>query len=149
MCGWGCMKPYNLKWQHTEKQYMYLSHDAANEVTVTGIISRSFSMSRNLYIFILFVGVYWAHVYRGLSRGSCVGTIYANPSRVGGIQALFSPTWYQSRGPGFEPTRPCISAARFPLRLSCAETCCGLRRALDLLRATPGSHAVGGMMDYG
>jgi len=40
-------------------------------------------------------------------------------------------TWYQSRGPGFEPTRPRISAARFPLRLSCAETCCGLRRALE------------------
>ncbi|PUZ73686.1 hypothetical protein GQ55_1G007200 [Panicum hallii var. hallii] len=38
-------------------------------------------------------------------------------------------TWYQSRGPGFDPSRPRISAARFPLRLSCAETCCGLRRA--------------------
>jgi len=32
---------------------MYLSHDAANEVTVTGIILRSLSMSRNIYIFIL------------------------------------------------------------------------------------------------
>ena len=27
--------------------------------------------------------------------------------------------------------RCAISAARFPLRLSCAETCCGLRRALE------------------
>ena len=35
-------------------------------------------------------------MYRGPSRGPCVGTIYTHPSRVGGIQALFSPIWYQS-----------------------------------------------------
>ena len=38
------------------------------------------------------VGVYLAHVYRGPSRGPCIGVIYTHPSRVGGIHALFSPT---------------------------------------------------------
>ena len=33
-------------------------------------------------------------MYRGLSRGSCIGIIYTHPSRVGGIHALFSPTLY-------------------------------------------------------
>jgi len=40
-------------------------------------------------------------VYRGPSRGPCVGTIYAHPSRVGGIQALFSPT-YNTDADAFE-----------------------------------------------
>ena len=40
------------------------------------------------------VGVYWAHVYRGPSRGPCIGIIYIHPSRVGGIHPLFPPTWY-------------------------------------------------------
>jgi len=31
-------------------------------------------------------------VYRSPSRGPCIGIIYTHPSRVGGIQALFSPT---------------------------------------------------------
>ena len=35
------------------------------------------------------VGVYWAHVYRGTSRGPCIGSIYTHPSRVGGIEQLF------------------------------------------------------------
>ena len=39
------------------------------------------------------VGVYWAHVYRGPSRGSCVGIIYTHPYRVGGIQKIFSPIY--------------------------------------------------------
>jgi hypothetical protein len=30
-------------------------------------------------------------VYSGPSRGPCVGIIYTHPSRVGGIQELFSP----------------------------------------------------------
>jgi len=43
----------------------------------------------------VFVGVYWAHVY----RGPCIGIIYTHPSRVGVIHPLFSPTvlkntWY-------------------------------------------------------
>jgi len=40
-------------------------------------------------------------------------------------------TCTQSRGPGIEQSRPRISAARVPLRLSCAETYCGLCRALE------------------
>ena len=40
------------------------------------------------------VGVYWAHVYRGPSRGSCIGSIYTHPSRVGGIEELFPSLWY-------------------------------------------------------
>ena len=41
-------------------------------------------------------------MYRGPSRSPCIGIIYTHPSRVGGIQALFSPTfksilqWYNS-----------------------------------------------------
>ena len=35
-------------------------------------------------------------MYRGPSRGSCVGTLYTHPSRVGVIQQLFSPSWYHS-----------------------------------------------------
>ena len=37
------------------------------------------------------VGVYWAHVY----RGSCIGSIYTHPSRVGGIQQLLSSYTYK------------------------------------------------------
>jgi len=33
-----------------------------------------------------------AHVYRGPSRGPCIGIIYTHPSRVGGIHPLFSPS---------------------------------------------------------
>ena len=31
-------------------------------------------------------------MFRGPSRGPCIGIIYTHPFRVGGIQALFSPT---------------------------------------------------------
>ena len=43
-------------------------------------------------LIIYFVGVYWAHVY----RGPCVGIIYTHPSRVGGIQKIFSPIIHSS-----------------------------------------------------
>ena len=36
------------------------------------------------------VGVYWARVFRGPSRGLCIGIIYTHRSRVGGIQAIIS-----------------------------------------------------------
>jgi hypothetical protein len=55
--------PYNLKWQHTEKQYQYPSHDDANEATMTGIILRFFSMSGTLNNFISLLKLYtwtWA-----------------------------------------------------------------------------------------
>ena len=39
-------------------------------------------------LFLVLVGVYWAHVY----RGPCVVIIYTHPSRVGGIEQLFSPS---------------------------------------------------------
>ena len=31
-------------------------------------------------------------MYRGPSRGPCIGIIYTHPSRVGGIHPLFSPS---------------------------------------------------------
>ena len=40
------------------------------------------------------VGAYWAHVFRGSSRGLCIGIIYTHPSRVGWIHLLFLPTTF-------------------------------------------------------
>ena len=68
------------------------------------------------------VGVYWAHMYKGSSRGPCIGTIYTHPSRVGVIEQLF-PSLETSSPPCSPVQRPCLFWQRVGTRLMRWLTC--------------------------
>ena len=51
-------------------------------------------------------------MYKGPSRGPCIGTIYTHPSRVGGIEQLFPSLWYQS--PMFTGAAPLFAPSWTP-----------------------------------
>jgi len=56
-----------------------------------------------------------------------MGTIYLHPSSVWRNTSHYSLLWLLAAG----LSEPRMGNHAFPLRLSCAETCCGLRRALE------------------